>query len=250
MAATSPRNAADRNPLTGWSINGGQGHAHEIVFNIGEPIWKPGKLDLSLLFEKYYAAGLGKFRVSVTSDDKLAEARGIPNELMPLLRKPESAAHAAASGQHCGGNSSARRRNSKAQRDEIQKLRNAEPKHPTALVMAERPAHYTRPTFIHKRGEYTQPTERVQPGVPAFLPPLPKGVKPDRLAFARWLVSPENPLTARVAVNRAWAAFFGRGHRANDGGLRLSRRAADASAIARLAGGAIHARRLVDEEVA
>ncbi len=83
-----PQNAADGNPLTGWSINGGQGHAHEIVFNLAEPILKPGKLELSMLFEKYYAAGLGKFRVSVTTDNKLAEARGIPNELMPLLRKP------------------------------------------------------------------------------------------------------------------------------------------------------------------
>ena len=77
--------------------------------------------------------------------------------------------------------------------------------------MAERPPHYPRPTFIHKRGEFPQPTDRVRAGVPAFLPPLPKGAPTDRLAFARWLVSPENPLTARVTVNRAWAAFFGRG---------------------------------------
>src|SRR5205823_7261752 len=46
-------------------------------------------------------------------------------------------------------------------------------------------------------------------GVPAFLPPMKQGN--DRLGFARWLVSAENPLTARVIVNRAWAAFFGRG---------------------------------------
>src|SRR5262249_58881205 len=99
----------------------------------------------------------------------------------------------------------------KSKRDEIQKLRNELPKYPTALVMEERPAHYPRATFIHKRGEYTQPTDQVQPGVPALLPPLPKDAMADRLTFARWLVSPENPLTARVTVNRAWAAFFGRG---------------------------------------
>jgi hypothetical protein len=51
----------------------------------------------------------------------------------------------------------------------------------------------------------------VQPGVPSFLPPLPQGAPANRLTFARWLVSPENPLTARVTVNRQWAAFFGRG---------------------------------------
>src|SRR5262249_11813545 len=54
-------------------------------------------------------------------------------------------------------------------------------------------------------------TEEVKPGVPAALPPLPPGATADRLTFARWLVSGENPLTARVTVNRAWAAFFGRG---------------------------------------
>jgi hypothetical protein len=204
-----PQNAADRDPLTGWSINGGQGKPHEIVLNLASPIANPRKLELSMLFEKYYAAGLGKFRVSAMTENKVAEARGIPNELMPLLRRPAAALtlpewallwrqflHMCPE--------------LKAQRDDIQKLRNGMPKHPTALVLEERPPHYPRPTFIHKRGEFTQPTDKVLPGVPAFLPPLPKGPN-DRLAFARWLVSPENPLTARVTVNRAWAAFFGRG---------------------------------------
>jgi hypothetical protein len=64
---------------------------------------------------------------------------------------------------------------------------------------------------LHHRGEFLQPTEQLEPAVPAFLPPLPKGAPANRLTFARWLVSPENPLTARVQVNRQWAAFFGRG---------------------------------------
>jgi hypothetical protein len=205
-----PQNAADGNPLTGWSINGGQGRPHEIVFNLAEPIAKPGKLDLSLLFEKYYAAGLGKFRVSVTADDKKAEARGIPNELVPLVRK-EPAALAPIERLALRNVFLSMAPELKAARDDIKKLRDGMPKFTTALVMAERPPHYTRPTFVHKRGEYTQPTERVEPGVPAALPPLPNGVPADRLAFARWLVSGQNPLTARVTVNRAWAAFFGRG---------------------------------------
>src|SRR5262249_13652442 len=79
------------------------------------------------------------------------------------------------------------------------------------LVMEERPAHYSRPTFLHKRGDYTQPTDAVAPGVPAVLPPMPKDAPANRLEFARWLVDSANPLTARVTVNRAWAAYFGRG---------------------------------------
>jgi hypothetical protein len=51
----------------------------------------------------------------------------------------------------------------------------------------------------------------VRPHVPAALPPLPQRVRADRLALARWLVDPRHPLVARVAVNREWEAFFGRG---------------------------------------
>ena len=49
------------------------------------------------------------------------------------------------------------------------------------------------------------------PGLPAFLPPLPEGSKPDRLGLARWTISRDNPLTARVWVNRIWERFFGTG---------------------------------------
>src|SRR6185295_19743945 len=52
--------------------------------------------------------------------------------------------------------------------------------------------------------------ERVTPGTPAVLPPLPDGSS-NRLALARWLVAPEHPLMARVTVNRYWALFFGAG---------------------------------------
>jgi hypothetical protein len=66
-------------------------------------------------------------------------------------------------------------------------------------------------THIFMRGNHDQPGEAVSPGVPAFLPPL-KGVdNPTRLDFARWLVAPENPLTARVTVNRFWQRYFHRG---------------------------------------
>ena len=85
------------------------------------------------------------------------------------------------------------------------------PRSPTTLVMEERPRPESRTTHIHKRGEFLQPGEAVEPGVPAFLPPLAPGAPRDRLGLARWLVSADNPLTARVQVNGAWQALFGRG---------------------------------------
>ena len=66
-----------------------------------------------------------------------------------------------------------------------------------------------RQTHVHVRGEFRRKGEDVQPGTPAALPPL-KG-SADRLTLARWLVSPEHPLTARVVVNRLWQELFGRG---------------------------------------
>ena len=78
---------------------------------------------------------------------------------------------------------------------------------PLVMVMRDdRP----RDTFILKRGNYETPGEKVDPGVPAFLPPLPDGVEADRLALANWLVSGDHPLTARVAVNRFWQSLLGR----------------------------------------
>ena len=66
-------------------------------------------------------------------------------------------------------------------------------------------------THLLIRGDYLRPAAEVQPGVPAVLPPLPEGDEPPRLRLARWLVSRENPLTARVTVNRIWQELFGRG---------------------------------------
>lgn len=78
-------------------------------------------------------------------------------------------------------------------------------------VMAEQPTRFARRTYTFARGNWLDKETEVAPGVPAVLPPLPAGVRPDRLAMARWLVSPENPLTARVAVNRLWQELFGTG---------------------------------------
>jgi hypothetical protein len=80
---------------------------------------------------------------------------------------------------------------------------------PTTMVMQEMDPR--RPTFVLVRGQYDKPGERVGPGVPGCLPPLPAGAPDNRLGFARWLVQPSNPLTARVAVNRFWQTVFGAG---------------------------------------
>lgn len=80
---------------------------------------------------------------------------------------------------------------------------------PTALVMQE--MDKPRVTHVLERGEYTRPGEAVTPDVPAAIARWPEGAPRNRLGFARWLVSADNPLTARVAVNRLWQHCFGEG---------------------------------------
>jgi hypothetical protein len=84
---------------------------------------------------------------------------------------------------------------------------------PTAMVMGE--LKKPRESFVLARGDYRNQTEKVQPGVPAMLPPLAPsgeaGAPPNRLALAKWMVQPGHPLTSRVAVNRFWQMYFGHG---------------------------------------
>ena len=88
----------------------------------------------------------------------------------------------------------------------IKSMRNGFPK---VMVMAD--MSNPRQTFLLDRGLYNQRGETVEAAVPAFLPPLTEGEKANRLSLARWLVSRENPLTARVTVNRFWQMLFGIG---------------------------------------
>ncbi len=80
---------------------------------------------------------------------------------------------------------------------------------PTMLVMEE--METPRPTHLLKRGLHDQPGERVAPHVPESIAPWPEGAPPNRLGLARWILSTENPLAARVAANRLWAHLFGEG---------------------------------------
>ncbi len=77
------------------------------------------------------------------------------------------------------------------------------------MIMEERKDR--RETFILERGIYNKYGAKVTPGIPKTFPPLPKDVPNNRLGLAKWLVSKENPLTARVAVNRIWQQYFGIG---------------------------------------
>ncbi|VTU02316.1 signal peptide protein : Protein containing DUF1549 OS=Rhodopirellula maiorica SM1 GN=RMSM_05536 PE=4 SV=1: PSCyt1: PSCyt2: PSD1 [Gemmataceae bacterium] len=203
---TPAAKALDGNTQTGWACQGNEGKPSRAVFVLEKPLTaKTATLDL--VFERHYAASLGRFRVSAATS-AAAKARDLPADIeAALAAETPNAEQRAKLISHWLSVAP----ELKDARAEIEALRKQLPAPATTLVMRERPADNPRPTFRHHRGEFLQPKEAVAAGVPAWLPPLPKGATADRLAFAKWLVSPENPLTARVTVNRHWHAFFGRG---------------------------------------
>ena len=98
----------------------------------------------------------------------------------------------------------------KATRQAVGAIRKKAPKAVTTMVVRERTT--PRETHLFIKGDFTRPGDPVAPGVPRALPPLSAGsTSPNRLDLARWLVDPKHPLTARVAVNRIWQVYFGRG---------------------------------------
>ena len=128
-----------------------------------------------MLCERYYASGLGKFRISVTDDAKagslLLTRRHRSRFFHSAEAKPKRIEQQAA----LDGYFLSIVPELAAERIEIQKMRDALPSYPTTLIFKERPAHDPRRTFIHNRGEFLQPTTEVMPGVLSFLNPLPKG---------------------------------------------------------------------------
>jgi len=202
--------AIDGDPQTGWSIAGWQGHEQRAVFRLAKPLESSSELSIELLFERYYAAGLGRFRISATTDPRPISASEIPREIESILlaaadkRKPDEVERLRRYFLTVAPELA-------KERATIEKLEREIPQGPTTLVLKERPPDNPRATFVHRRGEFLQATDRALPAVLSMLPPLPAAAPRNRLSLARWLVSGTNPLTGRVTMNRHWAHFFGRG---------------------------------------
>ena len=209
---SSPATAAmaiDGDAQSGWAVHDRQGERHVAVFVLRHPVPAGTPLHLQLTFGRHFASSLGRFRFSASSTDHATEARDHSDEIADLLLvedeqlKPQD-------------RDTLRNQfllTAPQLAEEVERIRKLRmrPTVPESLVMQERPADHPRLTYRHHRGEYLQPKEKVEPGLPEIFQLWPEDLPKNRLGFARWLVSPENPLTARVIVNRHWAAFFGRG---------------------------------------
>lgn len=207
--ASEPATVYDGDGSTGWSL-ANSAKDEQLVLQLKTPIKAPGELTLTMLFERHYVASLGRFRFAVTSAAD-AKASALPTTVESLLADEPS--QWGAEGRKVLQRYFASREPDLAEaRKPIDQLKAQLPGFPTTLVMQERPADNPRSTHRHHRGEYLNPKELVEPALPSLFQSKDK-ISPvdNRLAFAHWLVSEENPLAARVAVNRAWRSFFGRG---------------------------------------
>ena len=211
----------DGNGSSGWQPKNKKNQRLQLVVNLANSIDVDSgekKLKIKLLFERHYAASLGRFRFSFT-DKPDAMAVQIPEDVEKLI------VHKSQNDWSDAELELVRRHFLRTTpvlaeaRKPIEKLKKKLPKLYETLVMQERPADNPRATFRHHRGEYLSPKEKVDPGIlKIFESVTPKDLRPtNRLEFANWLFSDANPLAARVAVNRAWREFFGAGLLRTDG---------------------------------
>ncbi len=163
-----------------------------------------------MLFERHYAASLGRFRWSFSSSDRKPVALDLPTELSKLVLRDRST-WSDTERQSLERHFALTCAELTAARKEIEQLRQSMPTAPSTLVMQERPADNPRTTHRHHRGEYLSPRETVVAGLPQVFRDLTAKPPTNRLELARWLASRENPLVARVMVNRVWQSLFGDG---------------------------------------
>lgn len=218
-------NVIDGEGSTGWSTGGREGEPHRWVANFETPFRPQGPWSIELVFERHYAAPLGRFRVSLASQSDPATAS-------PLAAEGESRLSAWKRTGEIDPNDEWLDRLSRRfiatadslaeQRQPLERLRREMPEPVRTLVTRQRPDADARTTRRYHRGEYLQPKEVVGPAIPEVFAEYCESPPTNRYEFAHWLVSPANPLYARVAVDRAWRELFGRGivHTAGDYGTQ------------------------------
>ena len=201
-----PEGAIDNESDTAWAINPQFGKDHWARFELERPLQIAPSQELVITLVQTYGGGrtLGRVRLSAITGSLAAGA--LPENIVNLLKRPRHNAKMLAQLRKHFELERPGMAAMKKQMTGIEK-KLATLRAPTTEVMKELPQ--SRMTAIFKRGVYTDPTTPVSATTPAV---LPKTNGPaNRLGLAQWLVSKENPLTARVTVNRWWAELFGHG---------------------------------------
>jgi hypothetical protein len=189
--------AIDGKTNVGWAFSPKASEPHAAIFDLAKPV-SGGRLKVTL--EQEYGQGLlfEKFRLSASTHStkwltpQVDLTRGL-NQLFEKVEFPQT-----------------RKLHTQLEslKQRLGKLKNGLTKIP---IMRELPPTRHRENRIHNRGNFLDQGDKVLPDVPEVFGQLPKDAKADRLGVSHWLMQSENPLTARVMVNRVWARLFGKG---------------------------------------
>ncbi len=203
---------------TGWAVwSGSIDRPRTLVLRLAEPTRVPDDAMLVVRLKhqsNHKKHHLGRFRLAVT-EAASPSLDNLRNKPLSILRDKETVADLSDAErdalyshyiEHDGAIGTARGQLAMRRK----KLTDAE-RQSTVKVMVLRERREPRKTWLLERGVWNQHGDEVSSDIPEVLGSLPEGTKRNRLSLARWLVSRDNPLTARVTVNRYWQGLFGAG---------------------------------------
>ena len=201
----------------GWAVSPEQTKPHTAVFTPAAPVTLPAGTSLLVTLSHQFENGtpgfsLGRFRLSATSDDNPSLDDKVPEPILAIAKLEEAARSPAQQAQllkHFAGIAPL----TQPLRNQIASLKKeiAAVPVPQTPILRELPVAKRRTTKLHVRGNFLEQSDVAEPAVLANFHPFAPEAPANRLGVAAWLTHPDNPLTARVAVNRVWSQFFGAG---------------------------------------
>lgn len=206
--------AAKLDKAKGWAVGGQTGKPHELTLVLAQPVGSvAGNLRLTLKQQsKHQRHLIDRVSVSTTSNTAVRQWAEIPPAIRGLAQKvaetltPDQQTRLADFHRSITTVLAPQRKSQMDLQTQISAF-----KPPTVPIMRDVSADEARETFIQIRGNYLARGDKVTAGVPDAFHPLQPGGTADRLGLAHWLVADDNPLTARVIVNRYWEQLFGIG---------------------------------------
>jgi hypothetical protein len=206
--------AINDEPSDGWAVSPEFGKRHVAVFEFKQPVSLEGGTKLTFVLDQNYEGethNLGRFRLSFTTGKLPATLEGLPANVGDALAMAADKRTPEQKKQIADYYKTVDPELAKLNKIIVDHAKKApEPSGVKAQTVAQTPE--PRAANIHIRGDFLNKGDPVQPAPPSLLHGLsPRGEQPDRLDLANWLFDRDNPLMARVAVNRVWQHLFGRG---------------------------------------
>ena len=198
----------------GWAVGGAAEKPHTLTLLTNSPVVVPAGAKLRVTLEQkseFKQHTLGNFRLSFTGDARVQQAAKIPANVIAALALPKRTPEQQKVVvdyyvRNIAKESAAERTRLVAATQELSAIKPV-----TVPIMRDLDPKQRRVTKVQLRGNWQSLGDEVKEATPAVFNPLPANEPKNRLTMAKWLVSRDNPLTARVAVNRLWESLFGTG---------------------------------------